>query len=232
MRARERSEACLWLPLLVPGKQEQLAALAPSSGAARHLLPQAGEGLGIDSPQPNLSPRQGRAGGPRTFRSSPSRVCRRRDGPGSAAKWKKSLSPVYGRRAGDRLPKAQPFTEAGKGWGTADLPEQPFSRLREKGWSRQRRKVEEKPFSRLREKVPGGRMRARERSEACFWLPLLVPEEQEQLAALAPSSGAARHLLPLRRRRDGPAGAAGHDGRQPFSGGATADGMARRAETT
>jgi hypothetical protein len=61
-------------------------------------------------------------------------------------------SPAGGRRAGDRLPTAQPFTEAGKGWGTADLPEQPFSRLQEKGWSRQRRKVEEKPFSRLREK--------------------------------------------------------------------------------
>src|SRR3546814_14904794 len=27
-------------------EQEQLAALAPSSGASRHLLPQAGEGLG------------------------------------------------------------------------------------------------------------------------------------------------------------------------------------------
>src|SRR5690606_34651128 len=60
-----------------------------------------------------------------------------------------------------------------------------------------------KPFSRLREKVPGGRMRARERSEA---LPLTLLFEgpgkgQQQLAALAPSSGAARHLLPLRRRR-------------------------------
>src|SRR5690606_11516223 len=55
-----------------------------------------------------------------------------------------------------------------------------------------------KPFSRLREKVPGGRMRGRERSEACFCCCL---EGQEQLASLAPSSGAARHLLPLRRRR-------------------------------
>jgi len=61
----------------------------------------------------------------------------------------------------------------------------------------------DKPFSRLREKVPGGRMRGRERSEA---LPLTLLLEglgkgQQQLASLAPSSGAARHLLPLRRRR-------------------------------
>src|SRR5690606_13463695 len=75
----------------------------------------------------------------------------------------------------------------------------PSPAAQEKGWSRtSRRETGRKPFSRLREKVPGGRMRGRERSEACFCCCL---EEQEQLASLAPSSGASRHLLPLRRRR-------------------------------
>src|SRR3546814_6300229 len=58
-------------------------------------------------------------------------------------------------------------------------------------------------------------MRSRERSEALV-LTLAGPgEEQEQLAALAPSSGASRHLLPLRRRR---AAASRDDGWASVSG--------------
>src|SRR3546814_12938301 len=50
------------------------------------------------------------------------------------------------------------------------------------------------PFSRLREKVP----KADEGARAKRSVPLTCPfqREQEQLAALAPSSGASRHLLP------------------------------------
>src|SRR3546814_9386659 len=50
------------------------------------------------------------------------------------------------------------------------------------------------PFSRLREKVP----KADEGARAKRSVPLTWPfqREQEQLAALAPSSGASRHLLP------------------------------------
>src|SRR3546814_15701610 len=50
-----------------------------------------------------------------------------------------------------------------------------------------------------------------ERSEPAFDF-ALAPEEPEQLASLAPSSGASRHLLPLRRRRAAPTYAAGLSG--------------------
>jgi hypothetical protein len=55
-----------------------------------------------------------------------------------------------------------------------------------------------KPFSRLREKVPGGRMRARERSEALLLTFAFRAEERAEASSLPspPSSGAARHLLP------------------------------------
>src|SRR3546814_6558511 len=44
--ARAKRSAAFDVCLCWMQEQEQLAALAPSSGASRHLLPQAGEGLG------------------------------------------------------------------------------------------------------------------------------------------------------------------------------------------
>src|SRR5690606_30321526 len=122
--------------------------------------------------------------------SSPLRLRGRRAGPeGTAGARRRSPSPVYGRRCPESLPPRKRGADEGARaqrsvllifvWEGATAARfaralirrfaPPSPAAQEKGWFRTlRRELGRKPFSRSREKVPGGRMRGRERSEACF----------------------------------------------------------------
>src|SRR5690606_26928285 len=168
MRGRERSEACFCCCL---EEQEQLASLAPSSGASRHLLP--------------LRRRRafsGRCG--RDLTGKPfSRLREKVPGVRMRGRERSEACFCCCLEEQEQLASLAPSSGAARHL----LP----LRRRRALSGRCGRDLTEEPFSRLREKVPGGRMRGRERSEACFCCCL---EEQEQLASLAPSSGASRHL--------------------------------------
>src|SRR5690606_29267659 len=150
--------------------QQQLASLAPSSGAARHLLPlrrrralsgRCGRDL-TDEPLPPFTgegpiPLLAASDGKEALLSISGEGARRAD---EGARAQRSVPLIFAWERQEQLAALAPSSGASRHL----LP----LRRRRAASGRCGRDLMEKPFSRLREKVPGGRMRGRERSEACF----------------------------------------------------------------